>query len=60
MTPNTETRRGNLTGDSGFTLLEVMVVVLVIGILLVHVTGDLAGAGLAYGLVIDLVGTDSD
>ncbi|MEM9200502.1 MAG: prepilin-type N-terminal cleavage/methylation domain-containing protein [Actinomycetota bacterium] len=35
MTPTNETRRGRLTGDDrGFTLLEVMVVVLVIGILL--------------------------
>ena len=35
MTPTNETRRGHLTGDDrGFTLLEVMVVVLVIGILL--------------------------
>ena len=35
MTPTNETRRGHLMGDDrGFTLLEVMVVVLVIGILL--------------------------
>ena len=35
MTPTNETRRKRLTGDDrGFTLLEVMVVVLVIGILL--------------------------
>ena len=34
MTPTMQTRRGRLEGDAGFTLLEVMVVVLVIGILL--------------------------
>lgn len=34
MTPLLDTRRGRLAGDDGFTLLEVMVVVLVIGILL--------------------------
>ena len=34
MTPSIDTRRERLAGDDGFTLLEVMVVVLVIGILL--------------------------